>query len=172
MIIRTLLVLFPALALAQTPSIDTIVDFGTGAAGPVAVGGLISITGSNLASGMVTLSGQAVPVVSASAAQVVALVPFDFAQGAAGVTVSVGGNPSNSKTITVTEVAPGVIRWWTSGTRTTSGIRRGEYLIQQFLLGHSETVTDYLRPIHSLRRKQTACWQPCLFRLWSAHASF
>ena len=127
----------------QTPSIDAIVNPVTYIAGPSAPGGVVSIFGTNLAATTAappaplpsTLAGVTVRIGDRPAAleyisprQINAIIPWDAEAGAAAVTVTLNGNASAARNLTIAAAAPVLLSAVRSATRASGPYSRGEYL--------------------------------------------
>jgi uncharacterized protein (TIGR03437 family) len=106
-----------------TPAISAVVNGASFAAGSLAPGAAITISGTNLATAVahftsappltlegtsVSINGQNIPLFYVSATQINAQLPFEIPLGAATVKVTVNGATSAALSITVSAAAPGI----------------------------------------------------------------
>jgi len=93
--------------LRDAPAIAAIVNAAGNGVPPVAPGSIISLYGTNLAA-QVFINGLTAPVLSASARQINAQVPYEIEPGMAAVSVACGESASASVALPIQKSAPGI----------------------------------------------------------------
>ncbi len=120
---------------APAPAVTAVVNGASFAAGPLAPGEAITITGTNLADATaqfgaappttlggasVSINGQDIPLFYASPTQINGQLPFEIQPGAASVKVTVDGVASTAASVTVAEAAPGIFLIGTNRAAVTN----------------------------------------------------
>ena len=120
---------------APAPAIAAVVNGASFAAGPLAPGEAITITGTNLADATaqfgaapptrlagasVSINGQDIPLFYASPTQINGQLPFEIQPGAASVKVTVDGVASTAASVTVAAAAPGIFLIGTNRAAVTN----------------------------------------------------
>jgi uncharacterized protein (TIGR03437 family) len=120
-----------------------VVVLGGSNLGPTPLAGLAldanGFVSSNLAGVQVTFDGIPAPLIYASATQVAAVAPYDLdGKTSSAVQVTVGGRPSNTVSVPVAAVAPGIFTADASGSGPAAAFRTGD-IVSIYLTGEGQT---------------------------------